>query len=41
MGLNWTLWDMIQKVRRADQAISAITDATRTERGFPAAGMEK
>jgi hypothetical protein len=36
-GLSWTSWDMIQKVRRADQAHSGITDATRTERGFHAA----
>ena len=33
-GLSWTSWDMIQKVRRADQAHSEVTDATRTERGF-------
>ena len=37
-GLSWTSWDMIQKVRRADQAHSGPTDATRTERGFHAAG---
>ena len=37
-GLSWTSWDMIQKTRRADQAHSGITDATRTERGFHAAG---
>jgi hypothetical protein len=41
MGLGWTSWDMIQNVGRADQAISGITDATRTERGFHPAGMEK
>jgi hypothetical protein len=41
MGLSWTSWDVIHNVRRADQAISEITDATRTERGFHAAGMEK
>ena len=41
MGLGWTSWDLIQNVGRADQAISEITDATRTERGFHAAGMEK
>jgi len=37
VGLSWTPWDMIQNVRRADQARSGITDATRTERGFHAA----
>src|SRR6266496_3165860 len=36
-GLSWTSWDMIQKMRRADQAHSGTTDATRTERGFHAA----
>jgi hypothetical protein len=36
-GLNWTSWDMIQNLRRADQAHSGTTDATRTERGFHAA----
>ena len=36
-GLSWTSWDMIQNVRRADQADSGATDATRTERGFHAA----
>jgi hypothetical protein len=36
-GLSWTSWDMIQKVRRADQAHSEATDATRTERGFHSA----
>jgi hypothetical protein len=36
-GLSWTSWDMIQKMRRADQAHSWTTDATRTERGFHAA----
>ena len=36
-GLSWTSWDMIQNVRRADQAHSEATDATRTERGFHAA----
>jgi hypothetical protein len=36
-GLSWTSWDMIQKVRRADQAHSGLTDAIRTERGFHAA----
>ena len=39
-GLGWISWDMIQKVRRTDQAHSGTTDATRTERGFHAAGME-
>ena len=36
-GLSWTSWDMIQNVRRADQAHCEATDATRTERGFHAA----
>jgi len=36
-GLSWTSWDMTQNVRRADQAHSEATDATRTERGFHAA----
>jgi len=36
-GLSWTSWDMIQKLRRADQAHSGATDATRTGRGFRAA----
>ncbi len=36
-GFSWTSRDMIQDLRRADQAISEITDATRTERGFHAA----
>ena len=40
-GLSWTSRDMIHNVRRADQAHSGATDATRTERGFHAAGMEK
>ena len=39
-GLSWTSRDMIHNVRRADQAHSGATDATRTERGFHAAGME-
>jgi hypothetical protein len=37
-GLSWTSWDMIQNLRRADQAHSGTTDATRTERGIHAAG---
>ena len=37
-GFNWTSWDMIQKVRRADQAHSGLTDAIRTECGIDAAG---
>ena len=37
-GLSWTSRDMIHNVRRADQAHSGATDATRTERGFHAAG---
>ena len=32
---------MIQNLRRADQAPSEATDATRTERGFHAAGNEE
>jgi hypothetical protein len=37
VGLSGTSWDMIQEMRRADQARSGTTDATRTERGFHAA----
>ena len=37
-GLSWTSWDMIQNLRRADQAYSGTTDATRTERGIDTAG---
>ncbi len=37
-GLSWASWDMIQKVRRADQAHCEATDARRTGRGFHAAG---
>ena len=33
VGLSWTSWDMIEKVRRADQGFRGITDAGRTERG--------
>ena len=33
-GLSWTSWDMIPKMRCADQAHSEVTDATRTGRGF-------
>jgi hypothetical protein len=40
-GLSWTWWDMIQNLRRADQELSEVTDATRTEHGFHPAGMEK
>jgi hypothetical protein len=40
MALSWTSWDLIKKVRRAGQAISGITDAIRTGRGFHVAGME-
>jgi hypothetical protein len=36
VGLSRTSWDMIQQMRRADQAHSGTTDATRTERGFHA-----
>ena len=32
---------MIQNLRRADQAPSEATDATRTERGFHVAGNEE
>ncbi len=35
--LSRTSWDMIQKVRRPDQARSEATDARRTECGFHAA----
>jgi hypothetical protein len=37
VGLSGTSWDMIQEMRRGDQARSGTTDATRTERGFHAA----
>ena len=37
-GLSWTSRDMIQHLRRVDQAHSGTTDATRTERGIHAAG---
>jgi hypothetical protein len=37
-GLSWTRWDMIHNVRRAGQAHSGATDATRTECGFHSAG---
>jgi hypothetical protein len=40
-GLRWTSWDMIQNLRRADLAHSGATDATRTERGFHAAGNKE
>ena len=36
VGLSGTSWDMIQNLRRADQAHSGTTDATRTERDFHA-----
>jgi hypothetical protein len=36
--LSWTSWDMIYMARRADQAHSGTTDATRTEHGIHAAG---
>ena len=36
VGLSWTSWDMIKKVRRADQGFRGITDAGRTECGFHA-----
>ena len=38
MGLSWTSWDMIEKVRRADQGFRGVTDAGRTEHGFHAVG---
>jgi hypothetical protein len=38
VGLSWTSWDLIEKVRRADQAHSKVTDARRTGRGFHPAG---
>ena len=41
VGLSWTSWDMIQNLRRADQAPSEATDATRTEGGSHAAGNEE
>jgi hypothetical protein len=41
VGLSWSSWDMIQNLRRADQAPSEATDATRTERGSHAAGNEE
>jgi hypothetical protein len=41
VGLSWTSWDMIEKVRRADQGFRGITDAGRTERGFHAIGNGK
>ena len=41
VGLSWTSWDMIEKVRRADQGFRGITDAGRTERGFHAVGNEE
>jgi hypothetical protein len=34
VGLSWTSWDMIEKVRRADQGFRGITDAGRTEDRF-------
>jgi hypothetical protein len=37
LQLSWTSWDMIQNVRRADQAHSEAMDATRTGHGFHAA----
>lgn len=38
LGLSWMSWDMIKKVRRADQRFCGITDAGRTERGVRAMG---
>jgi hypothetical protein len=37
-GFSWMSWDMIQNVRRADQAHSGATDATRTAGVFHAHG---
>lgn len=36
-GLSCTSWDMIQNLRRSDQAHSEVTDVRRTGRGFHAA----
>jgi hypothetical protein len=38
VGLSWTSWDMIEKVRGSDQRFCGVTDAGRTERGFHAVG---
>lgn len=38
VGLSWTSWDVIEKVRRADQGFRGITAAGRTDRGFHAMG---
>ena len=40
-GFSWTSWDMIQKLHGADQGHCGATDATRTDRGFHAAGNEE
>lgn len=37
-GLSWTSPDIIENLRRSDQAHSDGADATRTERGFQASG---
>ena len=36
VGLIWTSWGMIEKVRRAERGFRGVTDAGRTERGFHA-----
>ena len=41
VGLSWMSWDMIEKVRRADQGFRGIMDAGRTERGFHAIRNEE
>ena len=38
VGLSWTSWDVIEKVRRAEQGFCGVTDAGRTERGFHSVG---
>ena len=40
VGLSWTSRDLIQNVRRADQAHSETTDTTRTAGGFTRREME-
>jgi hypothetical protein len=41
VGLSWMSWDMIEKVRRAEQGFRGIMDAGRTERGFHAIRNEE
>lgn len=38
VGLSWMSWGMVEKARRADQGFRVITDAGRTERGWPGQG---